>query len=187
MLWSSSPTTKMEAIDAGISGFLPKPFFMTNFKETVDSILTNQETKSGGGPESSLAGKHFLIAEDVELNAEILLDILGERNATGETAENGKLAVELFERSPAGHFDAILMDVQMPVMNGYEATKAIRRLSHPQAKTIPILALTANAFAEDIREAMDAGMDAHIAKPINPVQLEQELHRILKSRESQEV
>ena len=112
-------------------------------------------------------GLYFLAAEDNEINAEILREILAIENATCEIVENGQLAVERFAASTEGEFDAILMDVQMPVMNGYEATKAIRAMSRKDAGEIPIIAMTANAFAEDEKEALRAGMSVHLAKPVN--------------------
>ena len=115
----------------------------------------------------SLDGLHFLAAEDNAINAEILTELLALEGATCEIMENGSLAVERFRRSAPGEFDAILMDVQMPVMNGHEATRAIRALDRADAKRIPIIAMTASAFAEDEKAALDAGMDAHVAKPLN--------------------
>ena len=117
--------------------------------------------------EDVLAGMHFLCAEDNELNAEILTELLHMNGATCVIAENGKKAVDLFENSPAGTYDMILMDVQMPVMNGYEATRAIRASGHKEAKDIPIIAMTANAFAEDIQKSLQSGMNAHVSKPID--------------------
>ena len=116
---------------------------------------------------SSLEGLHFLAAEDNEINAEILSEILEMEGADCVIVENGKLALERFKNSAAGEFDAVLMDVQMPVMNGYEATRAIRSLERRDAKTIPIIAMTANAFAEDEKDALEAGMNVHVAKPID--------------------
>ena len=110
---------------------------------------------------------HFLAAEDNEINAEILSEILTMEGADCEIVENGRLALERFERSGEDEFDAILMDVQMPVMNGYDATRAIRALGRSDAGTIPIIAMTANAFAEDEKEALNAGMNVHLAKPID--------------------
>ncbi len=110
---------------------------------------------------------HFLAAEDNEINAEILKEVLAIEGATCEVAENGQQAAECFANAPAGKFHAILMDVQMPVMNGYDATRAIRAMDREDAKEIPIIAMTANAFAEDEKEALDAGMDVHLAKPID--------------------
>ena len=120
------------------------------------------------------------MAEDNEINAEILTELLDMEGATCEIYENGRLAVDAFGRSAVGQYDLILMDVQMPLMNGYEATKAIRNLSHPSALTIPIIAMTANAFAEDIREALDAGMNAHAAKPIDMAVLAQTVQTVLE-------
>ena len=114
-----------------------------------------------------LDGMRILCAEDNELNAEILMELLKLEGAECTICENGKRILEAFEQSVPGEYDMILMDVQMPVMNGYEATEAIRRSSHEQAKTIPIIAMTANAFASDVRAAFESGMDAHLAKPID--------------------
>ena len=102
-----------------------------------------------------------------EINAEILQELLDIEGASCEIAVNGQLAVERFQRSAPGEFDAILMDVQMPVMNGHEAAKAIRALEREDATCVPIIAMTANAFAEDEKAALDAGMDAHVPKPLN--------------------
>ncbi|WP_302964377.1 ATP-binding protein [uncultured Adlercreutzia sp.] len=117
--------------------------------------------------DEALGGKHFLVAEDNDLNAEIIAAILTIHGATCEVAENGQVAVEKFGRSEAGAYDMIFMDVQMPVMNGHEAARAIRALDRADAREIPIIAMTANAFAEDEREALAAGMNAHVAKPID--------------------
>lgn len=116
---------------------------------------------------SSLEGLYFLVAEDNEINAEILSEILEMEGADCVIVENGKLALERFKNSADGEFDAVLMDVQMPVMNGYEATRAIRSLERRDSRAIPIIAMTANAFAEDEKDALEAGMNAHVAKPID--------------------
>lgn len=156
---------------------------------TVDLELQigDQERKPHQHPETDpsdkqniLEGMHILVAEDNEINAEILTELLDMEGATCEIYENGRLAVDAFGRSAVGQYDLILMDVQMPLMNGYEATKAIRNLSHPSALTIPIIAMTANAFAEDIREALDAGMNAHAAKPIDMAVLAQTVQTVLE-------
>ena len=110
---------------------------------------------------------HLLAAEDNELNAEIIEMLLTDDGAKVTVAKNGRQAVEHFENNPPGTFDAILMDVMMPVMDGIAATKAIRAMDRADAKTIPIIAMTANAFEEDRKKAFDAGMDGHIAKPID--------------------
>ncbi|MCM1423826.1 MAG: ATP-binding protein, partial [bacterium] len=132
--------------------------------------------------QSILSGKHILAAEDNEINAEILGELLSIVGATCEICENGQIAVERFKGSAPGTYQLILMDVQMPVMNGYEATKAIRALDHPLAKTIPIIAMTANAFAEDVRDALEAGMDAHVAKPVDMDMLEQEVRKVIREK-----
>ena len=130
-------------------------------------------------PELSLAGLHMLIAEDVELNAEILTDLLEMEDMTTEWAENGQRAVELFEHSGKGHFSAILMDMRMPVMDGLTATRKIRQLNHPDAQTIPIIALTANAFEEDVKQCLQAGMNAHLSKPVDIERLKALLGKML--------
>ena len=116
--------------------------------------------------ETILNGMCFLCAEDNELNAEILKELLDIEGAKCQICENGEKVVEAFEKSQPGEYDMILMDIQMPVMNGYEATKAIRNSKHPMAKTIPIIAMTANAFSEDIQQSLSAGMNAHVSKPV---------------------
>ncbi len=163
---------EQEAVRAGINAFLPKPFFVANFRERLKQL--RMEGEKGGRQEEnvpSLAGRHFLVAEDVELNAEILSEVLSMQEATCKVVENGQLAVEEFARSAPGRYDAVLMDVQMPVMNGYDATRKIRGMDRQDAQQIPIIAMTANAFAEDVKEALEAGMNAHVAKPIDPQQL----------------
>ena len=109
----------------------------------------------------------MLIAEDQEMNAEILAELLDMEEISSEWAENGQLAVELFACSEAGHFDAILMDMRMPVMDGLSAAREIRKLERPDAARIPIIALTANAFEEDVKQCLQAGMNAHLSKPVD--------------------
>ena len=120
-------------------------------------------------PESTkgLAGLHCLLVEDNDLNAEIAQILLEEQGMTVTRAENGRQAVEIFSKEPADTFHLILMDIMMPVMNGLDAARAVRALDRPDAKTIPIIAMTANAFKEDAQKCMEAGMNAHLAKPIN--------------------
>ena len=126
-----------------------------------------------------MSGMRVLAAEDNELNAEILQAILEMQDADCVIRENGRLALNAFLQSDPGQYDLILMDVQMPVMNGYEATRAIRGSDHPDAATIPIIAMTANAFTEDIQASLDAGMNAHISKPIDLDALEQTVRRVM--------
>ncbi len=157
------------------AGMMFKPFFVSVLKEKVRKIQDARKADEDAekAQEDSLKGMNFLAAEDNEINAEILREILSMENASCEIVENGKLAVERFAACRAGEFDAILMDVQMPVMNGYEATRAIRALEREDAGEIPIIAMTANAFAEDEKEALRAGMDVHLAKPVNVELLKQ--------------
>lgn len=164
---------------------LMKPFFASAFKEKIREMQAEQ-TQPGETEESdnnSLEGMHFLAAEDNEINAEILREILLLEKAGCDIVENGKLAVERFENSQEGEFDAILMDVQMPVMNGYDATRAIRALEREDARKIPIIAMTANAFAEDEREALNAGMDVHLAKPVDIELLKKVIRQYTKGDE----
>ena len=151
------------------TGVLAKPFFVTAFQEKILEMRRAQGAADTAQTAdiNSLEGLHFLAAEDNEINAEILREILSIEGADCEIVENGQLAAERFGQAAEGEFDAILMDVQMPVMNGYDATRAIRSMARADAGTIPIIAMTANAFAEDEKEALDAGMDVHLAKPID--------------------
>ncbi len=173
---------KDEAEEAGIDGFLPKPFFITAFKEKMMELLEGKddEQPKTDTQEGCLEGRHFLVAEDNEINSEILAELLHIEGASCEVAVNGKIAAEYFQQKQPGTYDAILMDVQMPVMNGYEATKLIRSLEREDAQQIPIIAMTANAFAEDVKDALDAGMDAHIAKPIDVELLNKTISQTLK-------
>ncbi len=167
------------------TGLLFKPFFVSAFKEKI------VEMQAGIGKDSteeaeegrSLEGMYFLAAEDNEINAEILREILSIESADCEIVENGQLAVECFADSEEGKFDAILMDVQMPVMNGYDATRAIRKLQRKDAAKIPIIAMTANAFAEDEKEALAAGMNVHLAKPIDVEMLKQVIRQYVQRKE----
>ena len=158
-----------EALHMKNTEMLAKPFFVSAFKEKILDMQTGrrEDTRAETVEETTLEGLRFLAAEDNEINAEILVEILSIEGAECEVAENGRMAVERFTNAEAGEFDAILMDVQMPVMNGYDATRAIRSLPREDAATIPIIAMTANAFAEDEKEALDAGMNVHLAKPID--------------------
>lgn len=175
-----------EARAIGINGFLAKPFFVSNLRSTVEklsSIPEFDETPDNSG--SFLQNRHFLAAEDYELNAEILVDTLETYGADCDVCENGEEVLKCFAASAPGTYDLILMDIQMPVMNGCEAAKAIRNCGHPQAGSIPIVAMSANAFAEDVQEAMNAGMNAYLTKPVDAKLLEKTLVRILSEREEE--
>ena len=144
-----------------------------------DRFVSSAEQAEKDEPAGNvLKGMRFLCAEDNELNAEILMELLKIEGAECTICENGRRVLEAFEQSAPGDYDMILMDVQMPVMNGYEATKAIRRSSHELAKTIPIIAMTANAFSEDIQHSLAAGMNAHVSKPVEMKVLEKTIRSI---------
>ena len=142
------------------------------------SVSLIPQTEKDEPEDNILQGMKFLCAEDNEINAEILTELLKIEGAECTICENGEEILKAFEQSAPGDYDMILMDVQMPVMNGYEATKAIRRSSHELAKTIPIIAMTANAFSEDIQHSLAAGMNAHISKPVDMKMLEKTIRSI---------
>ncbi len=174
-----------EALQIKSTGILTKPFFVSAFREKVAQLWADPSEAAAPVPEEDggLQGLHFLAAEDNEINAEILTELLEIEGASCEIVENGRLAVERFQEAEAGAFDAILMDVQMPVMNGHEAARAIRSLDREDAGRIPIIAMTANAFAEDEKAALDAGMTAHVAKPLNMEHLKSVIAQCTKRKE----
>lgn len=156
-----------EAKDAGINGFIPKPLFKSTLFFGIKQHIENEsqlEIYNEKSPEFN--GERILLAEDNELNSEIAIDILTEAGLVVDWAENGQLCVEMFNNSETGYYSAVLMDIRMPVMNGYEATQNIRALERSDSD-IPIIAMTADAFAEDIAKAKECGMNGHIAKPID--------------------
>ena len=159
---------------------------------TVTGPLKRGEVSPAAAPHaeestltSSHTGWHVLIAEDNELNAEILTDLLEMEEITSEWAENGKLAVELLDKSEVGRYDAVLMDMRMPVMDGLAAARELRKLERPDAKQVPIIALTANAFEEEVRQCLEAGMDAHLSKPVDIDRLLETIGRLLREKEAQ--
>lgn len=156
-----------EAREAGVTGFISKPLFKSTLYHGLKKHMGVEEEPTAVEQETDLSGCRLLVAEDNELNWEILEELLTDAGMQLEWAENGEICMEKFKESEEGYYDAILMDVRMPVMNGYEATRAIRASSHPDAKKIPIVAMTADAFAEDVQKCLDSGMNAHTAKPIN--------------------
>lgn len=158
-----------EAKEAGVTAFCSKPLFLSELRNCLRSIVDKEdEDKKEKDKETIKRHKgRILLAEDVELNQEIATAILGDAGFQTEVAENGKIAVEMLEKSRPGYYQLILMDVQMPIMNGYEAAKKIRKLGNRRLSSIPIIAMTANAFEEDKQEALKCGMNGHIAKPID--------------------
>ncbi|MDE7261287.1 MAG: response regulator [Oscillospiraceae bacterium] len=175
---------EQEAMEIGVSHFMPKPFFISTFKEAIRRVMGGPKTREGVQSDVVL-GKHVLVVDDIEVNRIILVKILSTLGADCDTAGTGREAVEKFENGPPGEYDLILMDVQMPVMDGYEATRAIRSSSHPAAQKIPIIAMTANAFVDDVRDAIESGMDAHIAKPIQMDKLKATIQQVFDSRKEQ--
>ncbi|MBQ7199018.1 MAG: response regulator [Selenomonadaceae bacterium] len=158
-----------EATAAGVDTFISKPLFSNSLLEEFKNALRKKKRLSSDGTrKADLKGKKILLAEDMIVNAEIMMEVLKMREMKPEHAENGKIAVEMFESKPEGYYSAILMDMRMPEMNGLEATMAIRALKRKDAKKIPIIALTANAFDEDVQRSLQAGLNAHLSKPVNP-------------------
>ncbi len=159
-----------EAKAAGVTAFCAKPLFMSDIRQTLMTAIgqTQAETEHPILPTASpdFKGKRILLVEDNELNREIAVEILQEYGFLVDSAENGAVAVERVKNSAPGDYDLVLMDVQMPIMNGYEATKQIRALDNPGLAGITILAMTANAFDEDRKEAMKCGMNGFLSKPI---------------------
>ena len=169
-----------EAKEAGVTAFCSKPLFMSELRSCLYSIVNTEEEKI---VDSSLDMKfstgHILLVEDNELNQEIAVEILGDAGFSTDVAENGKIAVEMLAASEPGYYQLVLMDIQMPVMNGYEAAKAIRKLESQELASVPILAMTANAFEEDRQEALRCGMNGHLPKPIDVENLYSTLKEIL--------
>ena len=156
-----------EARSAGINGFIAKPLFKSTLFHGLRKHMDLDDVQDGKETEMDFAGCKALVAEDNEINWEILKELMSDMGMELDWAENGQICVDKFQNSEQGYYDLIFMDVRMPVMNGYEATEAIRSLEHPDAGTIPIIAMTADAFSEDIKRCLDSGMNAHTAKPIN--------------------
>lgn len=163
----------------GIRHFLPLPVFRKTLLNGLNDALSSAagEEQASGSPD--LSGKHILLVEDNIINREITLELLSMTNASVDTAEDGSKAVEAFESAGEGYYDLILMDIQMPVMDGYAAARAIRSSKRADAGSVRIIAMTANTFAEDVARARDAGMDGHLAKPIDIPLLMQVLRQIL--------
>ena len=140
----------------------------------------NEEQEAVSSTPADLTGKHILLAEDILINAEIIREVLKMKGMTIDHAENGQIAVDMFNAQPPGYYAAVLMDMRMPVMDGLEATKQIRNSDHEDAKTIPIIALTANAFDDDVQRSIQAGMNAHLSKPIDPDEIYRTLAELVK-------
>lgn len=171
-----------EAMEAGVDSFIQKPLFAASVLEEFRSAM---KRKSGELEKESrkadLKGRRILLAEDVKVNAEIMIMVLGMREMEADLAENGRIAVEKFAEHEIGYYDAVLMDMRMPEMDGLEATKAIRAMDRSDAKEIPIIALTANAFDEDVQRSLQAGLNAHLSKPVQPEALYETLENLIRN------
>ena len=170
-----------EAKEAGVTAFCSKPLFLSELSSCLQSVL-RPEPKNSPDSDEAYAVHHtgrILLAEDVEMNQEIAVAILENAGFTVDVADDGQIAVDMVKQSEPGYYQAVLMDVQMPVMNGYEATQEIRRLEDPELASIPIIAMTANAFTEDREAALKSGMNGHIAKPIDVHLLFETLDNVL--------
>ncbi len=174
-----------EAREAGVDAFISKPLFKAKllylFKQFVGKVSEDtSENALKVAMREDFSGFRALMAEDNDLNAEIAIEIIGSTGLTIERAENGKEAVEMFERAESDYYDIVFMDIQMPVMNGYEATKAIRKLNRTDAKLVPIVAMTANAYASDAQDAFNAGMNGHLTKPIDISRIVEVMNKYLE-------
>ena len=171
-----------DAKKAGVDSFVSKPLFagsvMDEFREAF-----RRKNESLVKKTADLKGRRVLLAEDVPVNAEIMIMVLSMREIEAELAENGRIAVEMFESRDPGYYDAILMDMRMPEMDGLEATRVIRAMDRPDARTIPIIALTANAFDEDVQRSMQAGLNAHLSKPVEAETLFEILESLISAHE----
>ena len=176
--WSEFET---EAREAGISGFISKPLFKSTLFYGLRQYMEDGKTTQEKTLEENidLSGRRILLAEDNELNWEVASELLSDLGVKLDWAEDGQICLNKFQKSPEGYYDAILMDIRMPQMTGYEATKAIRGLHRPDALSIPIIAMSADAFSDDIQHCLECGMNAHIAKPINILELTRLLKRYL--------
>ena len=170
-----------EAKGAGVDSFLAKPLFATNVIEEFKTALQKKNKQAAEEEhKADLKGRKILLAEDMLVNAEIMMEILKMRDMEVDHAENGKICVDMFSEKPEGYYDAILMDMRMPEMDGLEATKVIREMDRKDAKEIPIIALTANAFDEDVQKSLQAGLNAHLSKPVEPDNLFSTLEHLIK-------
>ena len=168
-----------EARAAGVDTFAAKPLFAGTVMDEFREAFKKKNAKLAGET-ADLKGRRILLAEDVMVNAEIMMMVLSMREMLVEHAENGRIAVDMYCSHEAGYYDAILMDMRMPEMDGLEATKAIRASGRADSGTIPIIALTANAFDEDVQRSMQAGLDAHLSKPVEPENLFQTLESLIR-------
>ena len=169
-----------EAKEAGVDCFVSKPLFAGSVLDQFSKAF-RQKNEDQAVSRADLKGRRILLAEDMKVNAEIMVMVLGMRETEADVAENGRIAVDKYLEHPAGYYDAILMDMRMPEMDGLEATRAIRASGREDAETVPIIALTANAFDEDVQRSIQAGMNAHLSKPVEPDVLFDTLETLIRS------
>ena len=168
-----------DALEAGVDSFMAKPLFASGVLQEFKKVIARKHLGEEKVHKAELAGRHILLAEDMAINAEIMMELLGMRDMLVDHAENGQIVVDMFSKSGENYYDAVLMDVRMPVMTGLEATAAIRALDRLDAKTVPIIAMTANAFDEDVQRSLQAGMNAHLSKPVDPEHLYETLEILI--------
>ena len=172
-----------EAKKAGANGFIGKPLFRSKLYDKINELLgTEAKSVEPEDNYSDLEGLNILIAEDNDVNWEIISAMLGMFGITSERAENGRICVEKMAEAREGIYELIFMDIQMPEMNGLDATRNIRKLENKWAASIPIIAMTADAFSENITECLEAGMDGHIAKPVDMKLVIKEIRRIKEEK-----
>ena len=176
-----------EALSCGVDSFLAKPLIAEDIIDEFERIARkNNLSLMKEKRRVDLKGKRILLAEDIFINAEIINQLLAMKDAQLDHANNGRLAVEMFAESAPNYYDAILMDVRMPEMDGLEATAAIRKLDRPDAQRVPIIAMTANAFDEDVQHSLQVGMNAHLSKPVEPEHLYSTLEELIWEAEQKE-
>ena len=169
-----------EALNAGVDSFLSKPVFAAHVLDEFSHIVRrNNMSVFQAKPRAELKGRRILLAEDIFINAEIMKQLLLMKEAEIEHAENGKIAVDMFAQSPLNYYDAVLMDIRMPEMDGLEATKCIRAMERSDARNVPIIAMTANAFDEDVQLSLQVGMNAHLTKPVEPDTVDRMLEELI--------
>ena len=169
-----------EALHIGVDSFLAKPLFASNVIDEFERIARkNNMSLFREKRRAELKGRRILLAEDIFINAEIMKELLAAKEALVDHAENGRIAVEMFTAGGADHYDAVLMDIRMPEMDGLEAARVIRAMDRPDAKRVPIIAMTANAFDEDVQRSLQVGMNAHLSKPVDPELLYQTLEELI--------
>ncbi|MBR1583021.1 MAG: response regulator [Spirochaetales bacterium] len=184
LLISAYDRTDIEeaATKAGVNGFITKPLFRSTLYDKLSEVIGNESTRTDQEDDADIAGVRILVAEDNDINWEIISMMLQMHGVEAERAENGKIAVDRIADSKEGEFNLVFMDIQMPVMNGIEATKRIRSLSKPWQSGIPIIAMTADAFSENVSECLAAGMNGHIAKPVDMKLVIKEIKKIKEER-----